>query len=178
MLTLGSWGYLMKLTSKVIEDVVSEIAGKDVVPLVLNLKGKKHVSEFTLASTIDREVNETRNMLYRLHNVNLVSFIRRKDKKKGWYVYYWTFNKKHVQYLASDLKKKRLDILNDRLLRERSSNFFTCLNNCIRLDFEQASEFGFKCPECGLLLNQEDNKEQIQKLKNHIDKIKEELEVI
>ena len=97
----------MKLTNKIVEDVVTEVAGEDVVPLVKNLKNKKNVSEFKLAENIKKEVNEIRNMLYRLYDANLVSFIRRKDKKKGWYLYYWTFNLKRIKYLVKDLKKKR-----------------------------------------------------------------------
>jgi len=155
----------MRLTNRVIEDLISEIAGKDVVPLVLNLKNKKNVSEFTLAENIDKEINETRNMLYRLYNANLVSFTRRKDKVKGWYIYYWTFNKKRIKDLVSELKKERLSNLYGRLDREKNNNFFVCSNKCIRLDFEQATEFEFKCPECGSLLNHEDNSEKIKKIK-------------
>jgi len=168
----------MRLTNKVIGDVVSEIAGKDVIPLVLNLKNKKNVSEFALAETIDKEINETRNMLYRLYDANLVSFIKRKDKKKGWYIYYWTFNKKRIRHLTYELKKKRLNNLYNKLEREKNNNFFSCSNNCIRLDFEQATEFSFKCPECGSLLEHEDNKVRIRKIKDHIEKIKEEMSII
>jgi len=168
----------MRLTNRVIEDLISEIAGKDVVPLVLNLKNKKNVSEFTLAENIDKEINETRNMLYRLYNANLVSFTRRKDKVKGWYIYYWTFNKKRIKDLVSELKKERLSNLYGRLDREKNNNFFVCSNKCIRLDFEQATEFEFKCPECGSLLNHEDNSEKIKKLKSRIKKIKQEFSII
>jgi transcription initiation factor TFIIE subunit alpha len=169
---------VMRLTNKVIEELVSEVAGKDVVPLVLNLKNKRNVSEFTLAEHIDREINETRNMLYRLYNENLVSFIRRKDKKRGWYIYYWTFNKKRIHHLMAEVKKQRLSGLYDRLDREKNNNFFVCTNKCIRLDFEQATEFEFKCPECGNLLNHEDNDECIKELKGRIEKIKHELSAI
>ena len=82
-----------------IEFVISDVAGEDVVPLVQSLKNKKNVSEFKLAENINKEVNVARNMLYRLYDHNLVSFIRRKDKKKGWYIYYWTFNLKKIRTL-------------------------------------------------------------------------------
>lgn len=78
----------IKLTPKLIESVVGEVAGPDVIPLVKALKNKKNVSEFVIADEIDIEINATRNMLYRLYNANLVSFTRKKDKKKGWYIYY------------------------------------------------------------------------------------------
>ncbi len=158
----------MKLSNKLIDEVISEVAGEDVLPLVKALKNKKNVSEFLLAQNIKQEINTTRNMLYRLYNANLVSFIRKKDKQKGWYIYYWTFNSKRVKYLASTTKKKKLEKLKERLEREKSSDFFVCQNQCIRLDFEQATDFEFKCPECGSLLNQEDNREKIKQIEKEI----------
>ena len=107
-----------KAPGKIVDDVVTELVGEDVLPLVKILKTKKNVSEFKLASSIRKEINLTRNMLYRLYDHNLVSFMRKKDKKKGWYIYYWTFDLKRVKYLVDDLKKKRLERLQERLGRE------------------------------------------------------------
>ena len=97
----------MKLSSKQVDEVISEVAGDDVLLLVKALKNKKNVSEFVLAENIKQEINATRNMLYRLYDSNLVTFIRKKDKKKGWYIYYWTFNPKMVRHISDSLKKKR-----------------------------------------------------------------------
>jgi len=165
----------MRLTSKLIEQVVSEIAGEDIIPLIRFLKNKKNISEFKIAEKIKKEVNETRNMLYRLYEANLVSFIRKKDKKKGWYIYYWTFNPKRIKFLLYTLNRKKLSSLKNRLEREENNYFFICENNCIRLDFEQATDFNFKCPECGSLVNQEDNCEKIEEIKKEIKKLKKEL---
>ena len=158
----------MKLSNKIIESVVSEVAGEDVLPLVQALKNKKNVSEFKLADSIKKEVNATRNMLYRLYDANLVSFVRKKDKKKGWYIYYWTFDAKKIKYLLANLKKKKLDKLKGRLEREKENKFYSCKSKCIRLDFDQAMNFEFKCPECGKLLNQMDNSKTIEMLKKKI----------
>ena len=73
---------IMKIPDPSIQEAVSELAGNDVIPLVKALKNKKNVSEFKLADDINEEINKTRNMLYRLYNANLVSFIRKKDKEK------------------------------------------------------------------------------------------------
>jgi transcription initiation factor TFIIE subunit alpha len=161
----------MKITNKLIEGVVTQVVGGDAIPLVKALKNKKNVSEFNLATMVKREVNEVRNMLYRLFNVNLVTFIRKKDKVKGWYIYYWTFNPKHIKYLVSDLKKKRLEHLKERLERERLNHFFSCSNRCIRLNFEQAMDFEFKCPECGEIMNQEENEDVIKGITKEITKL-------
>ncbi|MEM4264010.1 MAG: transcription factor [Candidatus Woesearchaeota archaeon] len=168
----------MKLSDKEIEDIASKVAGEDVIKLIKTLKNKKNVSEFKLAEALKTEINLTRNMLYRLYDANLVSFIRKKDKAKGWYIYYWTFNKDRIQYIAKQLKNQRLDQLKERLAKEKSSNFFTCKNTCIRLNFEQATDFEFKCPECGELLEQIDNTKKILEIEKEIKKLEGELKKI
>ncbi len=165
----------MKLSNKLVEEVVSSVAGEDVLPLVKLLKNKKNVSEFKLAESLKLEINVTRNMLYRLYHANLVSFIRRKDKKKGWYIYYWTFKIKQIKHLAVTIKKEKLERLNDRLEREKESSFFICPNTCMRLDFEKAVGFEFKCPECASIMEQESNEAKIEQLESEIKAIQKEL---
>ena len=166
----------MRLSNKLIEDVVRQVAGPDVLPLVQALKNKTNVSEFKLAESIKQEINITRNMLYRLYHANLVSFIRRKDKQKGWYIYYWTFKPNRVQPLMKDLKRQRIERLKERLLREKGEHFFTCKDKCMRLSFDQATDYNYKCPECGGLMHQEDNEEKIVKITKEISVLEEELQ--
>lgn len=161
----------IKITAKLIEDVIAEVAGADVIPLYHALKDKKNVSEFKIAEQLDIEVNLIRNMLYRLYDANLVTFIRKKDKIKGWYIYYWTFNPKRIKYLLTSLKKQKLEKLRDRLKREHEEHFFVCQSKCIRLDFEQATDFEYKCPECGNILCQEDNTEKIAEIEKQIKEL-------
>ncbi len=168
----------IRLTSNIIDEVVSEVAGEDVKPLVKALRNKSNVSEIKLASVIKKEINMTRNMLYRLYDQNLVSFTRKKDKKKGWYIYYWTFNQKRVKDLMKDIKKQKYEKLLDRLNREKNVQFYICTNKCIRLDFEQAHDFQFKCPECGSLLNIEDNTGKIKEIEKELEKLQKELKTL
>lgn len=164
----------MKLSNKAAEDVVATVAGEDVLPLVRALKNKKNVSEFKLAEALKLEINVVRNMLYRLQQANLVSFTRKKDKIKGWYIYYWTFKPKRIKYLLEDLKKKKLEGLKEKLERERVTHYFKCNNTCMRLGFEQAIDFEFKCPECGELMDQEDNSECIREIEEMIKRLETE----
>ncbi|MFH1316963.1 MAG: hypothetical protein ABII01_05585 [Candidatus Woesearchaeota archaeon] len=164
----------MKTSNNLIKEVLSEIVGSDTIPLVMYLKNKKNISEFKIAESIKQEVNITRNMLYRLYDLNLVTFIRKKDKVKGWYIYYWTFNPKRVKYLVHDIKVKKLDGLKERLKRENQSNFFICQNKCIRLDFDQVTEFEYKCPECGELMHEDDKVGKIKEIEIQIKKLEKE----
>ena len=168
----------MKITSKIVDEVASEVAGADVLPLVKALRNKMNVSEFKLATSIKKEINVTRNMLYRLYDNNLVSFTRKKDKKKGWYIYYWTFNQKRVKDLVKDIKKNKYEKLLERLEREKTVQFYACPNKCIRLDFDQGHDYSFKCPECGSLLNAEDNRAKIKELEAEVVRLQKELKAI
>lgn len=168
----------MKIANKVIEEVVAEVAGEDVVPLVKALCDKKDFSEFKLAEKVGKEINQARNMLYRLYHSNLVSFIRKKDKKKGWYIYYWTFKPEVIKPLLKNMRKNQLNKLKERLKNEINSQFYVCPNKCTRLDFERATEFEFKCPECGALVNQENNTQIILDLKKEIKNLGKELRAL
>lgn len=165
----------MKLSAKEIQEIISQTAGEDIIPLVNLLRNKKNVSEFKLAEDLKETVNAVRNKLYRLHNANLVSFIRKKDKQKGWYIYYWTLNTSRARFLFFELKKQKIIQLKERLEREQENQFYICPNKCMRLDFDQAMNFEFKCPECGKLINLEDNKEKITAIKQEIENLEKEI---
>ncbi len=140
---------------------VSEIVGEDVVPVVEYLQDKKNISEFKIAEDINAEVNHVRSLLYRLHSQNLVTYYRKKDRQKGWYISYWTFNPAGLKHASKMLKKQKMEELKDRLRREEDNRdlFYVCPSLCTRMDFDNATDVGFKCPECGrTLINQENSK--------------------
>lgn len=164
-----------RLTEKKIEDTVKYVLGEDIVKLVKKLVKKDNVSEFKLADQLKEDIKRIRNKLYRLGEVNLVSFTRKKDKKKGWYIYYWTFQKDQVKFLFDKIKKERLNKLKERLENEQREQYFICPKNCTRLNFDQAVNFEFRCPECNELINQEDVSKGVAEIKKEIKEIEKEL---
>jgi len=166
----------MRITPKLIEKIVTEVVGEEAIPIVNYLKGKKNVSEFKIAEGVKEEIHRTRNILYRLLENNLVTFKRKKDKQKGWYICYWDFHPYKVKYLVEKLRKQKLEDLKERLKREQANHFFMCKSACVRMDFEKATDFNFKCPECGELMNQLDNAKTIDFLKDKIGELEKEAE--
>jgi transcription initiation factor TFIIE subunit alpha len=160
----------MAITNEKLYKTVAELVGDDVVPLVKFLRNRKNISEFKIAEKIKVEVNQTRNMLYRLHDYNLVTYHRKKDRIKGWYISYWTFNAKRMRQLVGVLKKQKISTLKEKLKKEEENrnSYYICPSICVRLDFDQAANFEFKCPECGSLLVQQDNTKTIINLKELI----------
>jgi len=168
----------MKLNNDLLKEIISETAGKDVIPLVDKLKNKKNLSEFKLAEALEQEINYTRNQLYRLLKYNLVSFTKKKDKRKGWYIYYWTFKLKQVKYLMKKLKEERLEKLNEWLKREEEIQFYSCKDKCMRVQFDTAIDLEFMCPECGEVQEIENNEEQIKSIKKEIKELESFLKKI
>ncbi len=166
----------LKLTAKpgkkLTEEVVTELVGEHALPIIGFLKGKTKISEFIIAEELEMEINETRNILYKLLEHNIVSFIRKKDRIKGWYICYWDFNDHMIPQLHRKLHVQKLEKMESRLTKEQSATFYLCNNACSRMDFDKAMEFTFKCPECGGLMSQQDNARTIQFLEGKIVELK------
>ena len=114
--------------------------------------------------------NIIRNLLYRLNSDNLATYIRKKDRQKGWYISYWTLNTKRFHEVSEKLSVVRLEKLKEKLNREQEyrEGLYICPNLCTRMNFEHAMEQNYKCPECGRILNPQDNSRTIEHLKTMI----------
>ncbi|MGC8929915.1 MAG: hypothetical protein ACP5OZ_05335, partial [Candidatus Woesearchaeota archaeon] len=165
----------MNVSNEIIKDVAGMLSAEDTINIIFNIKDKVNVSEFKIAEDLHLEIRDIRKKLYKLLENNLVTFKRKKDKKKGWYIYYWTFNPVQAKFLYTQLRERKLKLLQERLEREKNNQFFICPNACVRLDFEKAFEFDFKCPECGSLVKEHNNEATIRNLEEEIERLKKEL---
>ncbi|MFA6072647.1 MAG: hypothetical protein WC758_00860 [Candidatus Woesearchaeota archaeon] len=164
----------MKEKDQLLKKIVKELVSEEAIPIVEYLKDKSKISEFVISEELELEIHKTRFFLYKLLDHNLVSFIRKKDKIKGWYICYWDLNEDIVNHLDQKMKDGKLDKLQERLKREEDNQFYLCRNACARMDFDRAMEFTFKCPECGEIMHQQDNTKTIDFLKERISEIEEE----
>ena len=156
-----------------IDNTVYAVAGENGIKVVDFLGDRKNVSEFIIAEKLKLDMQTIRNTLYKLHTHNVTTYIRKKDRQKGWYISYWTFNKKRIRELVDVMKKMQIEKLRERLAKEEANKglFFICSKACARLDFDQATDFEFKCPECGSLLQQQENIRTIEHLKERIHEL-------
>ena len=161
----------MRLTNKLISYVTEEVAGSEAVIISKFLKNKKNVSEFLIAEELKKDIKEVRKLLYKLFRQDLISSIRKKDKQKGWYIYYWTLKDDQIKKLKIEIDIKKIKQLKKRIKREKENIFFVCENNCIRLNFDRSTDFEFKCPECGSLMHQQDNEKIKKELNKKIEKL-------
>lgn len=165
----------MKVSTKIISEVVGELLGEDAVNVAFYIKSKSHVSELQVAKDLNLEVPTARSILYKLYENNLAIFERKKDQQKGWYLTYWDFYLDNIYHLYKQILKRKIEKLNDRLKKEENNEFYMCNNACTRMDFDKAVNFDFKCPECGILMNPMDNKRTIEFIHEQIQDLEKKL---
>ncbi len=164
--------------NKIEEDVISEMIGEEAIPILNMLKEGKSISEFKISKVLKKEINEIRHILYKLHGLDLVDFERKKDDDKGWYVYFWLYKPKTMKHISSVHKKTKLTRMVERLEREKNHEFYICTNKCTRLNFDTAFDFGYKCPECGTVLDYEEKNGKVTHLEKEVEKMRRVLKVI
>ena len=159
----------MRLTNEKIEEAVEEAVGKEALPIVEYLKNRRNISDFKIAEKTNMRIQKVRNLLYSLHANNVVSYIKNKDPVKGWYISYFSLNKKGAKDLIRRLIKQKIKKYRERLEVEESGDlFFICPNLCVRLNLDNSADFEFHCPECGVVLKQQDNSKTIKHIKEKI----------
>jgi transcription factor E len=166
------------MLKKFLGEVMIIVAGKQAENLAVLLDNKKYVNEFTIAKKMDLTINQTRNLLYKISDYGLISFIRKKDKKKGWYTYFWKIEfLKSLEFLKEILVKK-IDQLNHQVKSRETKRFYFCARCNIELNEENALLHDFTCNECGDIFAMKDNTRMLRELNRALDKLKRELKSV
>lgn len=149
-------------------DIVYEIVSEEAAQVVEYLYKNPGASEFDVSESIGFTVSQIRSILYELKSKNLIDYDRRKDKEKGWYLYYWRVLPQNFETVYLNDKKRNLEQFKERLENEEKSMFYICPNFCKRLSFEESLENNFTCPICGSLMEEENKTRKIEMLKRNI----------
>ena len=164
---------------EILKSVVHSVAGEKAKDIIDLLADKRNVNEFLIAKKLKLTINQTRNILYKLADEGLVSFVRKKDNKKGgWYTYFWTLNHDKGLFRFKDILLKSVENLKKEINTKRTERFFFS-SNC-NLDFpeETALTHDYTCPECGEILQLKDNTKEISNLEREVKKNESSLEKV
>jgi len=166
------------MDSKLIKEAMFGVGGKPAETLVEILDGKKYTNEFLIAKKLDLTINQTRNILYKLHEQGMVSSTRKKDKKKGWYTYSWKIEElRALEFLKAILDKKFEQIQNQIKNRE-TVGYYSCTKCNIEFNEENALVQDFTCPECESILERSDNTNVLKAFKRNLEELEKKLEII
>lgn len=143
---------------------------------VANTISARELTDEEISKITGFRINDVRSSLYRLYDFRLAFYRRSRDPKTGWFIYHWRMDSEGKDRVLEGQKQKELEVLKSRLDYEEQNIFFVCkAGNCSRFTFEIAADNGFKCPNCGSMLEHHDNSSIVVSLKTRIEQIRVEL---
>lgn len=152
--------------------IASLIGGEEYHKVARALLNTEDATDEEIAGATGMRINIIRKVLYDMFGKALITGIRVKDEKKGWFVYRWRAKRDQAENFIENQKKKILDRLQKRLEYEESSEFYHCGGtNCPRIKFDYAMELFFKCPNCKNPLNMVNNEKVKDALRYKIEQI-------
>ncbi|MCX6749971.1 MAG: hypothetical protein NTZ83_00770 [Candidatus Pacearchaeota archaeon] len=161
-----------------LNEVISIVVGKPAEEIVNLLEEEKYVNEFIIAKKLDLTINQARNVLYKISDHGLVSSIRKKDKKKGWYTYFWKIEVlKSLEFLR-ELVLKNLTQLKNQIKSRETKRFYVCERCNIEFNEENAMLHDFTCNECGEVFSAKDNEKVLKEFKINEEKLENKLKMI
>jgi transcription factor E len=166
------------MLNKFLKEIVVSLAGKQSEGIIDLFEGKKYVNEFIIAKKLNLTINQTRNILYKISDYGLVSFIRKKDKKKGWYTYFWKIEiMKSLEFLRENLLKK-MEQIQHQITSRKTKEFYVCEKCNIEFNEETALVHDFMCNECGEIMSRKDNTPALKEYNKELDKLRKEIELV
>ncbi|MDZ4226687.1 MAG: hypothetical protein U1B79_01095, partial [Candidatus Pacearchaeota archaeon] len=133
---------------------------------------------FVIAKKLNLTINQARNILYKISDFGLVSSIRKKDKRKGWYTYFWKIEiLKALEFLRENLLRK-IENTEHQIKSRETKRFYVCPRCHIELSEENALINNFTCNECGSILVLKDNTKMIRDLRKNKEKLERDLKIV
>ena len=166
------------MLKNLLKEVISLVAGKQAEDIINILDTQKYINEFIIAKKLNLTINQARNILYKISDHGLVSSIRKKDKRKGWYTYFWKIEiLKSLEFLKENFLKK-IENTEHQIKSRETKRFYVCPRCHIELSEENALINNFTCNECGSILVLKDNTKLIRDLRKNKEKLERDLMVV
>ena len=162
----------------VVKDFLNSKAGEYACELVKICNSKKIVNDEFIACKIGLKITEVRAILNRLHYHGVAYYDKKHDSRSGWYSYTWKINNRRIAELILGQQAEEVQKLESKRDFEKDYSFFSCKKNCDNFQFEIAAEYGFRCPQCGDMMNSIDSKKRMNLVNCKIKNLREEIDVL
>jgi len=165
-------GVAVSLTNRQVNKLLEEVVGHDGVLVLKACDLKKGITDEGIKRKTGLSLPKIRSQLNQLHYRGLIRYNREKNQDTNWYTYTWFANNDKIHEVISSEWANYLEKLEKQLDYESNYIFYVCKKGCGKLPFELASEYDFKCPDCGGELKNIDNKKKIREVLTEIKEVK------
>jgi transcription factor E len=170
---------MLFMKEKILRELIVSIAGSGAEKIVDILINKKNVNEFLISKKLDATINQARNILYKLSEHGVVTFIRKKDKKSGgWYTYFWTLNVGKSFQLYRERILEEVRNIENHMGNRKTKQFYNCSYCGLEISEEESLLHDFICPECGEVFQLKNTDEEVVSLEKNILKLTENLSFV
>lgn len=142
---------------------------------VSGLKGVKVVKAIGEGATDEKiekstklKVSEVRSILNQLHNYGIVEYTREKNMSNGWFTYTWKLNMERAMQNYHNMKRREYEQLRELMNSGEGAMVYKCKKGCASVQFDDALECKFRCPDCNGMLKNASNREEIKKIEQKI----------
>ncbi len=165
----------VEIDINILNELIRDTAGRNAEPVSDILRNRDEVNEYKLADKLKITVNQVRNILYKLFDKGIVTFRRKKDTQKGWYIYFWSLNVPKALMKFIELKQKEIEDLRKQIDSLETKHYYSCPYGCVEVNEETALHYNFICQECGQLLVLSEKADKIKELRNLIEKYERQI---
>jgi len=151
-----------------VRSYVAQLTGPEGLRIAEALMSRKEATDSELAEELNEKPSHIRKVLYDLYEARIAEYHKEKDKETGWLTFYWAIKPDHAAATILDRTRKDLAELKKALDFEQNHEFFICPDGAERFDFQRATEHSFHCPEHGSVLQQHDNVNELEQLRQRI----------
>ena len=148
--------------------------GPESVRIAEALLTRKEATDSELAEELGEKPSHIRKVLYDLYEARIAEYHKEKDKETGWLTFYWQINPNHANHTIVEKTRRDLGELSRALEFEENHEFFICPMGAERFDFARATESDFQCPEHHAVLQQHDNRSELEALRQRVAALERE----
>ena len=147
---------MIDMNDPVTRGYLIRLVGEDGLAMIEKMP-EGEVTDEQIAQATGILLNIVRRTLFILNENKLAICRRERDASSGWLTYLWTLDMSDVEKQLMKEKKRLIKKLKIRKDFEESNVFYICPEGCVRMDFKQASDSAFMCPDCGEDMVHQDN---------------------
>lgn len=158
---------MIDMNDPVIRGYLIRLVGEDGLAMIEKMP-EGEVTDEQIAQATGILLNIVRRTLFILNENKLAICRRERDASSGWLTYLWTLDMSDIEKQLVKEKKRLVKNLKIRKEFEESNVFYVCPEGCVRMDFKQASDAVFMCPDCGEDMVHQDNSPFIHRIQERI----------